>query len=178
MRNEIELTAIQQTLNMLLFLSGARLGPGRQRTRREPYNCTPMGVNLYFARSSARTPHGGASYVQMSGRNQETHPPAIRYRPSPRLDQVWLSSDNRVTSVTAQKAWQKGFADAAAAYGIPMRVDQHSPSDILASVQFKVRVVNSRVQLHPDGGQFDFVWPSTRTMHPRGAYVWGAKRNQ
>ena len=28
------------------------------------------------------------------------------------------------------------------------------------------------VQLHPNGGQFDFVWLPARTMHPLGAYVW------
>ena len=30
------------------------------------------------------------------------------------------------------------------------------------------------VQFHPNGGQYDFVWPSARTMHPHGGatYVW------
>ena len=44
------------------------------------------------------------------------------------------------------------------------------------------RVVNSRVQFHPDGGQFGFVWLSTRTEGPHGgaSYVWclTARRNQ
>jgi len=30
------------------------------------------------------------------------------------------------------------------------------------------------VQFHPDGGQFDSVWLSARTMHPHGVYVWWA----
>ena len=36
------------------------------------------------------------------------------------------------------------------------------------------------VQFHPDGGLFDFVWRSARTMHPHGdpQYVRRAKRNQ
>ena len=32
------------------------------------------------------------------------------------------------------------------------------------------------VQFHPDGGQFDFVWLSTRTMHPHDAPPWGVHR--
>ena len=28
------------------------------------------------------------------------------------------------------------------------------------------------VQFHSHGGPSDFVWPSARTMHPNGAYVW------
>lgn len=39
------------------------------------------------------------------------------------LDAVWASSDERVTTVTAQTAWHKGFADAALEFGLPMRVD-------------------------------------------------------
>ena len=34
------------------------------------------------------------------------------------------------------------------------------------------------VQFHPNGGRFSFVWLPARTMHPHGAYVWRAKRNQ
>jgi hypothetical protein len=36
------------------------------------------------------------------------------------------------------------------------------------------------VQFHPDGGQFDFVWPSARTPHVGPQYVWclTASRNQ
>ena len=41
----------------------------------------PHGGQFEFARSSARTPHGGASYVEVSRRNQERHPPERFYRP-------------------------------------------------------------------------------------------------
>jgi len=34
-----------------------------------------------FARSPSRAPHGGASHVQTSGRNQEKYPPKKHYRP-------------------------------------------------------------------------------------------------
>ena len=36
----------------------------------------------------------------------------------------------------------------------------------------QVRVVNSRVQFHPHGGQSDFVWLSARTPHGGASYVW------
>ena len=35
-----------------------------------------------------------------------------------------------------------------------------------------LRYASCAVQFHPDGGQFDFVWPPARTMHPQGAYGW------
>ena len=50
------------------------------------------------------------------------------------LDEVWLSSDERVTSVTEQTLWHAGFATAATKYGLPIRVDMSQPSDTLASV--------------------------------------------
>ena len=40
----------------------------------------------------------------------------------------------------------------------------------VAGLLLQVRLANSRVQFHPHGGQFDFVWLSARTPH--GAYVW------
>ena len=54
------------------------------------FKCAARAVQLYpdggqfdFARPSARTPCGGASYVQVSWRNQEKYPPEERHRPFP-----------------------------------------------------------------------------------------------
>ena len=44
-------------------------------SRREPFNSTPNGGQFDFAWPSARTPHGGASYVWRAYRNQEKYPP-------------------------------------------------------------------------------------------------------
>ena len=44
--------------------------------------------------------------------------------------------------------------------------------DVFADTLYASRAV----QLHPHGGQFDFVWLSARTPH--GAYVWWARRNE
>ena len=41
-----------------------------------------------------------------------------------------------------------------------------------------LRYASRAVQFHPDGGQVDFVWLPARTMHPHGAHVWRARRNQ
>ena len=57
------------------------------------------------------------------------------------LDEVWTSSEARVTSVSAQTAWHKGFADAALEFGLPMRVDMSGPADTLASVLYGAHVV-------------------------------------
>eukprot|EP01043_Picozoa_sp_COSAG02_P038845 COSAG02_NODE_3026_length_7517_cov_4.200593_4_plen_981_part_00 len=57
------------------------------------------------------------------------------------LDEVWLSSDERVTSVTEQTLWHAGFATAATEYGLPIRVDMSQPSDTLASVLYTSHTV-------------------------------------
>ena len=76
------------------------------------------------------------------------------------VDSVWLSSDKRVTDVDEQAVWQKGYADAALELKIPMRVDQHLPSDILASVQFGAHTVSRCTGDSPTGGGDDAShWP-------------------
>lgn len=57
------------------------------------------------------------------------------------LDEIWLSSDNRVTSVTEQTLWHAGFANAATELGLPMRVDMSQPADTLASVLYPSHTV-------------------------------------
>ena len=67
------------------------------------------------------------------------------------VDSTWLSSDRRVTDVHEQALWQKGYANAALELKIPMRVDQHLPSDILASVLFGAHVVSRCTGDSPTG---------------------------
>ncbi|KAL1528378.1 hypothetical protein AB1Y20_009729 [Prymnesium parvum] len=49
---------------------------------------------------------------------------------------VWFSSDSRVNSTDEQQRSDGGFADAAYALRLPMRVDGALPSDLLASVGY------------------------------------------
>lgn len=57
------------------------------------------------------------------------------------VDKVHFSHMGRLNSTTMQEVYDKGLADAALAHGFPIRVDQESPSDILASVLFGARTV-------------------------------------
>jgi len=46
-----------------------------------------------------------------------------------------------VTSVTEQKLWHEGFANAATELGLPIRVDMSMPSDTLASTLYASHTV-------------------------------------
>ena len=46
-----------------------------------------------------------------------------------------------VTSVTEQKLWHAGFANAATELGLPIRVDMSLPSDTLASTLYASHTV-------------------------------------
>ena len=91
--DDIELTAMGVELNgsqvhVLCVELDGRVHLGRQHphrvlhgnvTRREPFNFTPTALGSNGFRppicTRAESPHGGASYVQTSCRNQEQHPP-------------------------------------------------------------------------------------------------------
>jgi hypothetical protein len=57
------------------------------------------------------------------------------------LDEVWLSDKSRYTTTHEQALYDAGLADAALAHGLPIRVDQEAPNDLLASVQYGARTV-------------------------------------
>ena len=54
---------------------------------------------------------------------------------------VYYSDPSRYNNTAAQQLYDKGLSDAALSHKIPFRVDQESPSDILASVQYGARTV-------------------------------------
>lgn len=54
---------------------------------------------------------------------------------------VYYSDPPRYTSVDAQEQYDRGLSDAALAHKLPIRIDQQSPSDILASVLYGARTV-------------------------------------
>ena len=55
------------------------------------------------------------------------------------LQSVWWSSPARLTSASEQSSYDRGLAAAALAYGIPIRVDQQLPGDVLASTLYGAR---------------------------------------
>ena len=55
------------------------------------------------------------------------------------LQSVWWSSPARLTSAGEQSSYDRGLAAAALAYGIPIRVDQQLPGDVLASTLYGAR---------------------------------------
>ncbi|CAE8598043.1 unnamed protein product, partial [Polarella glacialis] len=57
------------------------------------------------------------------------------------LPDIWQSAPARLTSVDEQQMYDKGLADALLEFGIPIRVDQEFPNDVLASVQYGARTV-------------------------------------
>eukprot|EP00912_Choanoflagellata_sp_UC4_P000323 UC4_evm4s197 len=58
------------------------------------------------------------------------------------VDKVYQSSPDRYQSVTYQHVYDKGLANAALLHKLPIRTDQESPGDIMASVQFGARTVS------------------------------------
>ena len=54
---------------------------------------------------------------------------------------VYYSDPSRYSTVNSQAQYDKGLSDAALAHKLPIRIDQQSPSDMLASVQYGARTV-------------------------------------
>ena len=66
---------------------------------------------------------------------------------------VYYSSADRYTTVDHQTLYDKGLSDAALAHKLPIRIDQESPSDILATVQYGARTVGRcTYDANPCGG--------------------------
>ena len=57
------------------------------------------------------------------------------------VNDVFFSDVSRYNNTWAQTAYDKSLADAALAHGLPIRIDQQLPSDILASVLYGARTV-------------------------------------
>eukprot|EP01052_Picozoa_sp_SAG31_P041355 SAG31_NODE_6249_length_2103_cov_0.889721_1_plen_242_part_00 len=70
------------------------------------------------------------------------------------VNDIFLSDPSRYNNTWAQAAYDKGLADAALSHGLPIRIDQQLPSDILASVLYGARTVaRCTGDANPCGGQ-------------------------
>ena len=81
------------------------------------------------------------------------------------VDKVRWSDVRRLNSTWVQSMYDKGLADSALSHGFPMRVDQESPSDILASVAYGARTV-ARLTSDADPSRTATSPDDHRTEHP------------
>ena len=186
--------------------SGARLELGRlPQHRTVPYKIRgavlqPVGGGQFdfvcpSARTMRRTPHAGptatvrvgelAKSISINFGNDPPPTPFVSVTALSRAAHVLGAPGGARRGVAARAAVRRVVAHGGAllaraelarrAVAAPVRVDRRVPAVALLPV---VLVPKKSGNIFRVGMFLDFVWLTTRTMHPHGAYVRGARRNR